>query len=315
MRIVHPHTIPKLLVLLLYAAGILGCFAAHSYVCTLFVSFKHFYFVSALVLLIGFGLARKPTWIGASLILVLWNAAYVIPWYVPAKTTSKENRPTYTIISANLLNDNENTAAFIDYILEADPDLLLTQETRRMWTAALTKDLQARYPHSRIRSGFGIFSKTPIQNVSYSDVGVRIRPVVQFDTTINGQQVHIMGIHVHAPRKKSWANRNTELIGAAELASKMPQPCIVLGDLNATLWDPAYKNFARKTELTNTRRGFGLKLSHCKWGKYIPLKKIIPYLSVPIDHVLVSEEFSVTEMEIGPHFDSDHLPVKVALQL
>ena len=293
--------------------SLLGLFAEHFYRCMLLVNFKAQYFWLAVGLSVLFVGLKRWKWMGFCLLLAGWNAWYVLPWVLPQRVIVWSGE-SMRIMSANLLNDNPAHQAFIDYVLERDPDVLVAQEVRRRWPLELQRGLSNRYPHIRIESGLAVFSKQPIDRLRFEDVGVPHRPVVMFETTLHGWQVSMMGIHVHAPRKHSWKKRNLELANAAKQVTGFEHPVIVLGDLNSSMWDPAYQRFETVSQLRSARRGAGILPTYTKFRKYVPNKTLFTWLGVPIDHVLVSDDFVVKQFQTGPPWGSDHLPVEVELQ-
>ena len=95
--------------------------------------------------------------------------------------------------------------------------------------------------------------------------------------------------------------RNTQLDWLATQVKDASFP-LVLGDLNTTPWNHAFKRFIS--------RG-GLKNSSPTWTGTWPAH-FFP-LRIPLDHCLTSKGLSVRSKEIGPAIGSDHAPILVQL--
>jgi endonuclease/exonuclease/phosphatase (EEP) superfamily protein YafD len=95
----------------------------------------------------------------------------------------------------------------------------------------------------------------------------------------------------------------------AEIArqrTKMSPNYILMGDLNMTEFSAHFKDFLQKTQLKDSRQGFG---SQTTW------KKSGSWLGLAIDHCLVSPNFQVLQRKVGKDVGSDHLPIYVELSL
>jgi endonuclease/exonuclease/phosphatase (EEP) superfamily protein YafD len=79
---------------------------------------------------------------------------------------------------------------------------------------------------------------------------------------------------------------------------------ILAGDFNVTGWSYWFQNMRDTMKLRDTRQGFGIQPS---WPVQLPI------LLIPIDHVLVSEQFIVLNRRTGKNVGSDHYPVYVEL--
>ena len=79
-------------------------------------------------------------------------------------------------------------------------------------------------------------------------------------------------------------------------------PVLLLGDLNTTPWSFHFQHLLKESGLKNSMKGFGHQPS---WPSNIP------FLRIPLDHVLHSEEITIHNRMIGRNIGSDHLPVIV----
>ncbi len=81
------------------------------------------------------------------------------------------------------------------------------------------------------------------------------------------------------------------------------QPIILAGDFNVTMWSSQYKAMIANSGLHNTRQGFGILPTQ---SSYFPQ---FSWLSIPLDHFLVSRDIVVENMKTGKPIGSDHLPI------
>ena len=95
------------------------------------------------------------------------------------------------------------------------------------------------------------------------------------------------------------------LAGAATLAGVargLPEPVLVLGDLNASPWSSHFRRFLRDSGLRDSAQGRGVQPT---WPAGMP------WLWIPIDHCLHSPQLQVVARHVGPNLGSDHYPVVV----
>lgn len=89
----------------------------------------------------------------------------------------------------------------------------------------------------------------------------------------------------------------------AGLLSTLPKPCVVMGDLNATDWDRRLEPL-KDAGLRDSREGFGILAT---W----PTDRW--WMRIPIDHILVPENWTVKSCERGPDIGSDHYPLRAVV--
>lgn len=122
------------------------------------------------------------------------------------------------------------------------PDLLITQETFKAWRTALDPMLAETFPHRLMKKHFGVFSRWPVSKVRMVAIEGAKRPLVLFDWKHPSGDVTVVCVHATTPRFGSWSQRNHELTALADVAAELPSRTVVLGDLNTSLWDPAFKD-------------------------------------------------------------------------
>ncbi len=254
----------------------------------------------------------------AGLLLRLWRPALAalacllpnllaLSYYFPAHRPAT-GPPDFQVISFNVLTSNDAFEAVLGYLAASDADMILLMETDRNWLAALAP-LQAKYPYlvkapRGDNFGMAFFSRHPIESHEFFSVeGSRV-PCVQALVSLHGKSVHVIGGHPVPPvGAPGAASRNAYLQSLAGLAARSDRPTVVLGDFNATVWSPFFRDFIETTSLQDTghKRGF-----QSTWNRYHPL------FSIGIDHILHSRDLACTGRQIGPSLGSDHRPVSAA---
>ncbi len=237
------------------------------------------------------------------------NAAAVAPYW-PRTTAEMAAADAVQIMTVNLYHRNDEHARFVELADREQPDLLLLLEYTPAWAAAL-QSIEADYPYriaDPVTGPFGValFSRLPLTSATVTD----LLGVPAIDARIErrpGDPVRFIGVHLRPPTSAREAGqRNAQLDLLGELAATEPGPLIVAGDFNTSPYSPVLAAWLERSNLTDARlgRGFGMT-----WPVSLPV------LGVPIDHVLVSEDFLVAAHYYGAAFGSDHYPVVTRLSL
>lgn len=260
-------------------------------------------------------------------ICIVLQAARVLPMQsfypceVPAATGGES--ATLSLLVANVRFDNEDYDALERLIREKAPDLCLLVEPTDAWMEALD-DLDGAYPHA-LRDprpeghGLALWSRYPLAEASVVHLVTDDRPALHVVVDVPGVgAVRFWGMHPAPPalelangERKDSDDRDTELLRVARhIQSEREQACfaawIVAGDFNDAAWSHTTRGFKRRSGLRDPRIGRGL---------YSTYHADYPLLRYPIDHVFVSPEFRLIELERGPHIGSDHFPMFVELAI
>jgi len=205
----------------------------------------------------------------------------------------------------------------LDCIRRHDPDLVVLEEVDARWMADL-ESLHLTYPHILAEPrgdnfGIALFSKLPFQQSEIVWPGEARVPSLLAKCKVGNQDLTVLGTHsLPAVGARGWALRNNQLVAIPPLLAREAngsEPVLLLGDLNASPWCPAFRRLVRETGLCDSGRGFGVQPT---WPTpmYLSSAKAL-LLSIPIDHCLVSPDLHVTKRMIGEDIGSDHLPLIV----
>lgn len=298
--------------LLLLSTTMLSLFGEHHYLLELLSHLKNLYFGIALVLLALFFLRKNKQGISLALLCVLVNGQAVMPLYFAAENppVSDSNRQVSVLLS-NVYTHNPQHQKLLDLVLQESPDILVLQEIDTHWMERLAP-LFVHYPHRTIEprnDNFGIAVLSKIQPVKLSATrwGSLDLPSVEGQFSLDGKVFHLLATHPLPPiNAVNYRFRNEQLFDVVKRANQIIAAKLIIGDLNITPWSPDYARLVSQTGLRNVRQGFGILPT---WPAQIPL------LQIPIDHTLISNEFAVESVKVGPNIGSDHLPLLMTLSL
>lgn len=295
--------------LLLFIASLLG---RHFYLCEMIGNFRAYILALLLpcALILWFTGKRKRALLFAA--ASVWCSFGVITPLFPLPKPPAGNE-VVKIMSFNVLGENRQHEAVIDRIKQHDPDVVTVLEYTDQWPTALQR-LNETYPYRLEQPrwhGFGIaiFSKRPFTNESVTQItkGETDNPFLTVEIEVDGRPLRLAGLHLLSPMHRARLKiRNRQLAEIAELLVQRDVPTIVMGDFNCTPWSPFLSDFMQRVQLRDSRYGFGYQAS---WNA----KR--PWMSIPIDHALVSPEIHVHSRVLGDFAGSDHLPVVFEVSL
>ena len=274
--------------------------------------FSHFrlqYLVASLLLLIVFAVKRQATYSALLVVALAINAAYVLPCYSDNAAATGDTRLKF--LYANVQAKNQDHERLIDLVNSERPDVILLQEVSAHWLEAL-QILNAGYPFSYSEArednfGIAMWSRLPLASATHVDSPPLGYPTIIANARVGGTDLMLIGTHPMIPLgRDNFAARNAQLQTVAEIVAQASSEVLLLGDLNASVWDRHYLQFEASTGLRNARRGNGILPT---WPTFMPLAMI------PIDHVLVSSGIGVANIKTGPRIGSDHLPLIVTVVL
>ncbi|MBN8414292.1 endonuclease/exonuclease/phosphatase family protein [Halomonas denitrificans] len=253
-----------------------------------------------------------------ALVVAIIQAGYVLPWTPlwPVQVKSAEDDVAdrcLTLMVANVLTPNRNSDGLLKLVRDHEPDMLLTLESDDWWGSQLDEGLADSYPHAvRVPLdnlyGMHLYSRRPLHDTKVKWLIQDDIPSIHCGVELpSGEQIRFHALHPRPPapsesEESLW--RDAELMLVAKLIHQDPVPTLVAGDLNDVAWSRSTRLFCRVSGMLDPRRGRGL---------FASFHANIPLLRWPLDHVFVSEHFTLAHMERLPAFGSDHFPILARL--
>jgi endonuclease/exonuclease/phosphatase (EEP) superfamily protein YafD len=189
-------------------------------------------------------------------------------------------------------------------------------EIDRWWDEQLDA-VTENYPYQKevineVAYGMGLYSKLPLSELSVEYLQNEKVPMIHAVVALaNGKKAKLFSAHPVPPtRYKNLPDNAGQSEVALAKIGKMVQassyPSIVAGDFNDVVW--AYTDALTHTggllHDVRTGRGFYNSFDAQKW-----------YMRYPLDHVLVTDQFSLVALKRLPSIDSDHFPISIRLSL
>ncbi|WP_022823246.1 endonuclease/exonuclease/phosphatase family protein [Hymenobacter norwichensis] len=269
------------------------------------------------------GWHQLPGWAGLSAmgalgIVVAYQSVRIAP-YTPlvgkqvGDSTLKDGQRHLSLAVMNVLQFNKEGAKALATLQQADPDVIMAVETDKWWYEQL-KPLEKTHPytcHEPLDNTYGLlfFSRLPLEacQVKYllDDDVPSLHSRVQLP---DGKTwVRLYGLHPKPPapaESKTSTKRDAELLLVGKEIEQHKEPTIVFGDMNDVAWSHTSELFRRVSGLMDPRVGRGLLPTF--HADYTALRW-------PLDHVFVSPDFKVDDMERLPYVGSDHFPIYIKL--
>lgn len=260
----------------------------------------------------------KIVFLSVALIGIGLDAYRILPYSKLWKEESLINdRPdeerSISIISVNVLQDNQHAELLLKLISEKKPDVVFLLEVNQRWLDDLST-LEADYPHKIKRPlentyGLALYSKLPL-------IDPEIRFLVEDDipsvfTKIrlrSGDTIDVYGLHPRPPHYKTGdtTERDGELVQVAKAVRKTRKPVIVVGDLNDVAWSHTTRLFRRISGLLDPRVGR---------GAFPTFPVHVALIRFPLDYIFYSSDWTLNELDRLPDIKSDHFPMYISLNL
>lgn len=252
-------------------------------------------------------------WIIPCLICAVFNGIYIFPYYFSDNYQAKDV-PTINLklMLANVEAKNKSNDKLIESVESANPDIVILQEMTEKWWKQI-QSLTVNYPHFKALprsggSGLVLLSRFPIEEANVLQLDESTHPAIFAKINLEGTTLSLLTLHPPTPmRSDKFTNRNKQFAESALIMKAAPNPKLLIGDLNVTMWSPYFADLIEESGLRDVRKGRGIYPS---WHSFLPGS-----LRIPIDHCLIGEGIEVSDVGLGDYTGSDHFPLIVNLKI
>lgn len=290
-------------------------FVRDRWICDLLSQFRLVYVPLLLILLVLSAVARSRFLAAVLAVCLLITSIPIAGMFLRPHCQLRADNQTIRILDFNTeCQINNRYDLFIALVARTQPDFIALVEVNKKWIDAIETATRP-YPYREVDlrgPGMAVFSKYPmsVTDVRYFENHPRISLQLRADT----QTLHLLIAHPPTPSTTfRFEQRNREFRQIIDEVSALPEPKLLIGDMNCGPWSPAFKMFIT-SGLRDSEQGFGPQPSWpARTGRVVPSVPIPPL--IPIDHVLISDDLCVSRRFTGPPMNSDHLPVIVDISL
>ncbi|MBV6633301.1 MAG: endonuclease/exonuclease/phosphatase family protein [Alphaproteobacteria bacterium] len=274
--------------------------------------------LAAIVLALIFGPLKAWRSLVVALCLITLNGWFVGHAHMTSQPLAEPQADAQTLrvlqFNMNLFHPDPDGLA--TSLLETDADLIVLQElspdAATRISAALADDYQHQLTLPQTNAfGMGVFSRfeiTELQRLSATSLdAVSVR--LSINTARHGD-ISLAAIHPPPPITRQLAALRNEEIGlAADWLAGRDGPKLLMGDLNLTPYSIWFRELVRQSGLQPVQKL--LPFSNVTW----PDRMIHWLFSIPIDHVMISEDLEFVSWRAEYGHGSDHAMIVADLQL
>lgn len=260
---------------------------------------------------------QLPTII-ACLIVLAFQGYRILPWtrcwptQVQRAEAGQEDRHV-TLLIANVLTSNRRSQRLIDHIRLHQPDIVLTLESDIWWQHQLDSVLDRDYPYTLKMPldnlyGMHLYSHLPLEEPAIEWLIQDDIPSMHAWVVLrSGHRIKLHALHPRPPapnesEESLW--RDAELLLVGKTIHQTGEPALVAGDLNDVAWSRTTRLFCRVSGMLDPRRGRGM---------YSTFHAGYPLIRWPLDHIFVSEQFTLVSLHRLSYIGSDHFPMLATL--
>ncbi|WNJ16163.1 endonuclease/exonuclease/phosphatase family protein [Pontibacter sp. G13] len=231
-----------------------------------------------------------------------------------------------TILDYNLFFKNQHKSQIVQEIQAHPADLIVFQEYTPAWEKALSS-IATQFPYRRTFAhagshGLAIYSKYPLHDYELIQVDTLL-PFAQV-VNIEAGNAHCQLINAHLPSpavvvenpdrfmklargnhlQRRWAYRRI----MAQVADRSAAASLMIGDLNTISTEPVFREIKHEWTDCWSRVGSG-------WGFTFPHTQGIDQPFLRLDYAMIRGAIRPIEMEILPGSSSDHLGIKLQVEI
>ncbi len=246
----------------------------------------------------------------------------------PSEGESHPAGKAVRIVSINLEHLPLTDGTLVSFLEDVRPDVLVLQEVAWQWQRrdAAIRSIAGTgpYPDNLVETDLGdivVFSDLPVLRtdhvVSGDQTGLRkdLREIVSLKLDLGGTALDLTTVHPDSPRSLDRWQRRQDYLAALDtevqrLSNEDGAAQVVIGDWNLSPWSGHFLSFLERNGLST-----GFPNGMPQTTRFFYDYRLHWLLGAVVDHVAVSDEVRIAQVELGPDIGSDHLPLIVDLMI
>jgi len=258
--------------------------------------------ILTILLLLGLGVISKRFRMAAFLMAIVVLVDFVSPTIQDGlRNSSLASGPTLKVVTFNWLGEERDRRDTYAWLATENPDIVAIQEISGE-EKGLASALFGQFPYrTRPVPDVMIFSKYPI--VSQSSKTLDLNSMVRAELNVQNRRLVVWNIHPATLKELAEIKaRDHYLADVAQYIETEREPVLMMGDFNATRWDPGFRAIVEAGRLHEQPKLVALPTR-------MAVRRGVPFLGSPIDHILTNEGNVLTDCQTGPNLGSDHKPL------
>lgn len=269
---------------------------------------------------LAYALLTRHWWLATvSGAIVAFHLAIVVPRRIARRRpTWAATAPTVTVAVANVLVDNRTPDAAVASLTASGADLIVVNENNDAFRSSFAtvggNGYQTVIEDGATAPEYAVAVAARALDPAAGDlVDLGAMRVARVDVPVGSETLAVVAIHLAALTEPGGYRRwHQEVHALGRYLAHVPEPYIVVGDFNASVFRPAMGRLMRMARLHDAHDVVGqgltrsLKLGASGWPASIPA-------FTRVDHALLSEGVAVMEVHNLPTAGSDHHPFVVTL--
>lgn len=222
-------------------------------------------------------------------------------------------RPSLKIVSCNVLTSNRDSSRLLRLIKQHQPDIFIALESDLWWEQQF--DSLTDYAHALKCPldnlyGMHVYSRYPLSDMAINFAIDKDKPSMSARVQLDPQTfVSLYVVHPAPPAQhenSASTDQSLELLKLAEHVADSKDRIVIAGDLNDVAWSPTTRLFRQISGLRDPRIGRGLfnTFNAFNW-----------FARWPLDHVFLSNHFTIRNIQRLPAIGSDHFPLMIELAI
>lgn len=236
--------------------------------------------------------------------------AHEVDSYLPEKDGA---RPSLKIVSCNVLMTNRDSSKLLHLIKQHQPDIFIALESDLWWEQQFDSLSDYLYvlkcPLDNLY-GMHVYSRYPLSDMAINFAIEKGKPSMSAQVQLAPQTfVSLYVVHPAPPahhENNSATEQSLELLKLAEHIADSTDRIIIAGDLNDVPWSPTTRLFRQISGLRDPRIGRGL------FNTFNAFHWIARW---PMDHVFLSNHFTIRDIQRLPAMGADHSPLMIELAI